>query len=176
MKYFTPELLERVGSLDDDVADAAHADWERAVARWLRRWQKIKPAFPADVQRLVDEQVCLHDALILSIARQRDTLVVVLQRESPAQDLVLLTFTLEGEPQIDPAALPAEHGTGGVTWMYEEFDLDRHQRCWFEVLLSNGWAVKLCFRDFRFLIAQKILAVTTGQIVGPVTTVVPRSA
>ena len=29
MKYFTPELLERFGSLDDDVADAADDESER---------------------------------------------------------------------------------------------------------------------------------------------------
>ena len=33
MKYFTPELLNRVRSADEDVADAAHDDWELAIKR-----------------------------------------------------------------------------------------------------------------------------------------------
>jgi hypothetical protein len=159
MRYFTPDLLERFGSLDDDVADAAHEEWERAIVRSNRRWQKIKAAFPKEVQRFEDEHVCLHDAQLLSMGRQADTFVMVLQPEPPSQNMVLLTFTLEGEPVIDTAALPRRQDTSYAEWMYEEFDLDRRKRCTFEVLLSNGWSVQLRFRDFQYLIAQRLFPV-----------------
>jgi hypothetical protein len=73
--------------------------------------------------------------------------------------MVVLTFTLEDEPVIDDAALPDYKSTTWVVWLYEEFDLDRRKRCSFEVLLSNGWSVKLIFRDFQYLIAQRLFPV-----------------
>jgi hypothetical protein len=83
---------------------------------------------------------------------------MVLQPEPPAQTMVLLTFTLADELVIDTAALPSWASTT-VLWMYEEFDLDRRKRCTFEVLLTNGWSVKLVFRDFQYLIGQRLFPV-----------------
>ena len=100
MKYFTPELLERLGSLDDEVADAAHAEWERALVRHRRRWQKIKAAFPEGVQDFEAESVCLHDAQVLSMGRHGETFVIVLKMEPPSETMALLTFTLADNPLI----------------------------------------------------------------------------
>ncbi|HYT93949.1 MAG TPA: hypothetical protein VEL76_34840, partial [Gemmataceae bacterium] len=158
-KYFTPDLIQRGNSLDDDVADAANDEWERAIVRSNRRWKTIRNAFPKAVQRFDENQVCLHDAQLLSMGRQGDTFVMVLQPEPPAQTMVLLTFTLDDEPVIDTKALPDRENYAYVTWMYEEFDLDRRKRCTFEVLLSNGWSVKLLFRDFQYLITQQLFPV-----------------
>lgn len=173
MKYFTPQLIARGNSPDPAIVQGVEADWERALRGYGRRWQKIKAAFPREVQRFDEEQVCLHDAQVISMGRQRDTFVMVLQPEAPAQDVVLLTFTLDGEPAIDPQALSGWDASGPVTWLYEEFDLDRSKRCWFEALLSNGWAVKLPFRDFQLLIAQKVFPAAKVPL-PPVST--PRSA
>jgi hypothetical protein len=125
MKFFTPTLLGRVQSLDDDVALPAHDEWERAIVRSNRRWKKIKIAFPKEVQHFDDGCICLHDARLLSIGREGDTFVMVLEPEPPAQTMVVLTFTLNGEPVIDPRALPGCSNSVWVTWMYEEFDVDR---------------------------------------------------
>ena len=163
MKYFTPELLDGFSSSDDDVADDANNGWERAIRAYNRRWKKIRAAFPKAVQRFNDDQVCLHDALILSLGRQNNAFVFVLQMEPPSQKLVILTFTLNGEPEIDTAALPGCESSGVVAWLYEEWDLDRRGQCWFEVLLSNGWSVKLPFREFRYLIGEQLLHLTNGQ-------------
>jgi hypothetical protein len=176
MKFFTPELLDRIRSLDDEVADAAHEEWERAIVRSNRRWKKIKTAFPNEVQRFEDNHVCLHDARLLSIGHEGGTFVMVLEPEPPAQTMVILTFILNGEPVVDPAALPGRSDSDWVTWMYEEFDLDRQKKCWFEVLLSNGWSVKLPFRDFYYLVAQKLFPVPKGQAAQISGEAVPRSA
>jgi hypothetical protein len=156
MKYFTPELYQRLQSLDDDRADAADDDWEEAIKRYRRRLAKMLPALPEGVQRFRKDRVCLHDARLWSIGRQGDTFVMVLQPEPPAQTMVVLTFTLDGEPVIDKAAVPDHQNSDWVEWMYEEWDGDRHRRCWFEVLLSNGWSVRLPFRDFHYLIGQRL--------------------
>lgn len=163
MRYFTPELLERLASPDDVVADAAHEEWERALLRWQRRWPKIESAFPEAVQQFEEAKVCLHDAQVLSLAQSSETLVMVVQGEAPARDLVLLTFTLADKPIIDAKAVPG-HGDGiVVNWLYEEWDVDRRGRRWFEVLLSNGWSVRLCFREFQFLILPQVLAAENGR-------------
>jgi hypothetical protein len=176
MKYFTPELLARFRSEDLDVSAAAHDDWEQAIQRYHRRLAKIQSAFPTPWQRFRNDRVCLHDAKVLSIGRQGETFLMVLQPESPSPNLVFLTFTLDGEPIIDPAALPAGPDPNYATWMYEEFDLDRLKKCTFEVLLSNGWSVKLAFRDFVFLTARRLFPDAADQKVSLPETAVTRSA
>src|SRR5262249_20816933 len=106
MKYFTPELLSHFQSADDDLFEKAHDDWERAIGRSERRWKKIRSAFPAAVQQFNDDQVCLHDAELLTIGQEGERLVIVAQPEPPARTMVVLTFTLDGEPLVDPTALP----------------------------------------------------------------------
>lgn len=176
MRYFTPELLERLASLDDDVADAAEQEWERAIAQAKRRWRKIAKAFPKSVQRFEARSVCLHDARVLSMACAGTTFVVIAQREPPAQELVLLTFTIDADPIIEPDAAPGHGDDLAVTWLYEEWDVDRRGRCWFEVLLSNGWSVRLRFRDFRFRVLPQILPATNGQAMPQGNPAIPRSA
>lgn len=160
MRFFTPQLLERIASADDEVSAAAHDDWERAIERSDRRWQKIKDLFPAAVRRFDESGLCLHDAELLSMGQQRGTLVIALKLEAPAQSLVVLTFKLLGDPVIDQTALAADGKDGPVTWLYEEWDVDRRNRCWLEVLLSNGWSVKLCFRGFQFVYVPELLRST----------------
>jgi hypothetical protein len=177
MNYFTPDLIQRGNSLDDDVADAASEEWEKAIRRYQRRWDKIKAAFPEEVRRFDDEAVCLHDAYVLSIARQGETLVMVLQAGPPSRNAVVLTFTLLDDPEIE-TVLPDRPQHGPVLWMYEEFDLDRRKRCTFEVLLTNGWSVKVRFRDFHFLVAERLFPVPAAKVDVPVLppTPVPQSA
>jgi hypothetical protein len=176
MNYFTPDLLERLASSDGDVADDANKEWDRAIVLAKRRWQKIKTAFPEAAQNFEHQGVCLHDAQVLSMARKGDTLVVVLRQEPPSQDMVLLSFTLDAEPVIDPDAVLG-HGDGSViTWLDEEWDLDRQGRCWFEVLLSNAWSVRFRFRDFQFLVLPQFLPAQNGRLREKPVTVAPQPA
>jgi hypothetical protein len=165
MKYFTPDLIERLNSLDDEVADAAYREWECAIVRARRRWRQIKAAFPREVRRFQGSPVCLHDARVLRMGQQGDIFLFVLEPEPPAQDVAVLTFTLLGVSVIDRAALPGRQETGSISWLYEEFDLDRAGKCGFEVVLSNGWSVKLRFRRFRFVVVQRLLPEVDGQVI-----------
>jgi hypothetical protein len=163
MNYFTPELVLRGNSADAAVVEGVEQDWERAIQSYRRRLAKIKAAFPEGWQRFRKDRVRLHDAQLLSMARQGSTLVFVLQQEPPLHNIVVLIFTLDSEPEIDPTALPGRQHRTFITWMYEEFDVDRHGKCCFEVLLSNGWAEKLRFRDFSYLMGRAILPIQNGQ-------------
>lgn len=110
------------------------------------------------------------------MGRSDDTFVMVLEMEPPARDLVILTFALVGEPEIDQEALPGPRESNFITWMYEEWDVDRRKRCLFEVLLSNGWSVRLCFREFTFVILRPILPARTEEILENASSVMPQPA
>jgi hypothetical protein len=164
MKYFTLELLNRFRSEDEDVSARAHEEWEEALTRYGRREARIKAGLPRGARRFLDEQVCLHDARLWNMGRRDDTFVMILETEPPARDLVILNFTLDGEPHIADTPLQGKSGSDLVTWLYEEWDVDRQGRYGFEVLLSNGWTVKLRFRDFQFVIVEQVAPRMNGQL------------
>jgi hypothetical protein len=163
MKYFTPEFYLRGNSPDEAVVPGVEEDWERAIRRYRRRLARIQHAFPKQWHAFRRQHVHLHDAEVLSVTRQANTLVFVLHQEAPSGAIVILRFTLDGDLEIDPTALPGRQQRRTVTWMYEEYDLDDRGRCVVEVLLSNGWVVKVPFREFRFQIGQTILPQPNGQ-------------
>jgi hypothetical protein len=176
MRYFTPELYLRGNSANEEEVRGIEEDWERALRAYNRRWKKIRPLFPKGVQRFEEEGVCLHDAHLLSMTLHGKNLVLVLQMEPPSRKMVLLTFALTGEPDINTKALPDAPESGPVAWLYEEWALDRHGHWWFEVLLSNGWLVKLPFRDFHYQIGDQLLQTTDGEAApGPAATVARRT-
>jgi hypothetical protein len=163
MKYFTPELYCRGNSPHDQVVEGIEEEWEQALRRYQRRWRTIKDAFPDGVRRFEEDRVCLHDAELLRLARQGNRLLMVLETEAPARDLGILTFTLAEDFQLLTDVLPEDVRGSRPYWLYEEFDLDRHKRCWFEVFFTNGWGIKLSFTDFEFLVGQRIHPGANGQ-------------
>src|SRR5262249_45768621 len=162
MKYFTPELYNRGNSDNDDEVDGVEYEWDRRIERYHRRWRKIKAAFPEGVRRFEKDHICLHDAEVFSIGRDGNTLVMLLKTEPPACEPVVLTFTLTEEPVITTGTITKSHEGRPIFWLYEEWDIDRQKRMTFEVLLSNGWVVKLYFRDFHYLIANPVFPPVAG--------------
>lgn len=176
MKFFTPELLNRVRSADEDVADAAHDDWELAIKRSNRRWRAIRSAVPERVRRFDETPICLHDAEVLGMGREGDTFVMLLETEPPSSKPVVLTFTLEEAPAIQTGSLTGARQGRPIYWLYEEWDLDRRKRPTLEVLFGNGWVLKLVFRDFHYLVTEPFVPSVNGQADRPVGGAVPRSA
>jgi hypothetical protein len=98
MRYFTPELLARSRSPDDDVSEAAADEWEQAVAKYNAELDSIRPDLPPGVRALL-ASCSLHDARILSIseARRRPRLSLLIQLEGrPTRpgDLLELQYLL----------------------------------------------------------------------------------
>jgi hypothetical protein len=162
-----PELVNRGNSPNPEEVHGIEDEWERVLQRSERRWRRIKAAFPESVCRFDEDYICLHDADVLRMGRTRDTFVFFLETEPPACKPVVLTFTLDGEPVIETGTLT--HARQGIPfhWLYEEWDVDRRQRLMFEVLLSNGWVVKLPFRDFHYLIADPVAPTANGEVARP---------
>ncbi|MGL4553492.1 MAG: hypothetical protein ACRC33_20185 [Gemmataceae bacterium] len=70
MKYFTPELLARFRSADDDVADAAAEEWARAQARYERYLEDRREDFTPGTRALPGGP-SLHDAAIIKMSEER---------------------------------------------------------------------------------------------------------
>src|SRR5713101_8057348 len=99
MKYFTPDLIERFGSPDDAVATAADAEWETLNEQYQRHLRHIELELPPHIREF--SHLLLHDAQVRSIARRGNQLIMVLLKDVPPRDLVMLTYTLVDEPYID---------------------------------------------------------------------------
>src|SRR5271167_2692454 len=103
MNYFTRDLVRRLGSANSAAVSAAHREWEEANERYEAHLRAIEPQLPPHVRAFND--LLLHDAIVLSIAREGDKLVMVLQKDIPPRDTVILTYHLTDEPLIDPEAI-----------------------------------------------------------------------
>jgi hypothetical protein len=64
VKFFTPDLLERFGSQDAEVARAAQEELELRTEEYLRSLEEIGPILPPRFRELLD-RFYLHDALVL---------------------------------------------------------------------------------------------------------------
>ena len=96
MKYFTRQLMYKPDE-----------EWELALAAYRKRWNQIKHKFPEEVRRFRSSKVCLHDAEILMVRDLGGVLDLVLERDSPALDLVVLSFVLRGKARIKGDLLDA---------------------------------------------------------------------
>jgi hypothetical protein len=148
MNYFTRErylaLQER-----GDAMDAADAAWDEAVARYEAYLQTIRPEMPESVRELLDG-FYLRDARVLSMGRRGETFVISLQLDVPPNELLTITYSLAGPPEIRQDLFPWATPTATPAWLYEEIELVREgERGHFihSILFSNGWEVRLPFRE-----------------------------
>jgi hypothetical protein len=170
MRYFKPELLARCRSLDDDVADVADAEWEKAIADYRERIQSIRPRLPRSVRSLLTH-FSLHDAKVLAIAfgKKPPTFALLIRLEdtpSKPGELLELSYlpvagpgggvTFHKHPQIN------EHSSGQGWILYDEFDL-MEEKSFFthSLLLSDGMEAIVRFHGLR--VAQLEEALTTPQ-------------
>ena len=54
MRFFTQELLDRFGTADDDIADAANEEWEQKCAEYNAHLQSIWKQLPAHARSLIE--------------------------------------------------------------------------------------------------------------------------
>ncbi len=166
MKYFTPALIALGRSDDDRVLDEQERLWEEAGEHYVAYLDTVRPRFPAGLRR-IDESYYLHDAIVCSMGRRQQTFVMVLRLDPAPQSILTFTYDLVEDPVIIKDAIPQEEFGGGplVEWQYNEIEMvEGNPPTWREsLLLSNGWELRLHFRDVRVEEAQAVLP-TPGQV------------
>jgi hypothetical protein len=80
MKYLKYTLLERCRSLDDDAAEGASDEWDRAIAHYNAALAAIRPQLPAAVRTILD-RFSLHDAKVLTYFLTKRKLSLLVQLE-----------------------------------------------------------------------------------------------
>lgn len=175
MKYFTRDLYRRCRSTDESVLNAACEEWEQANEAYERHLAAIEPEFPPHMREFAG--LLLHDAKVQSIARQGNQLILVLHKDIPPRDLVILSYDLEREPVIEPFVDAPSDWSRPTTFQFDELDLVRERESKIygqSIVFDNGWLMRLCFRDLRATVAQSMYP--AGVSVTQPTFPVPQSA
>lgn len=157
MKFFTRELIERYGSDDDAVAGRAHNEWETILARYESSLQSVAGDLPDHIRAFTN--LLLHDAVVWSIARLSDRLILVVHKDIPPRNVVILTYALIAEPIIDKTALSHEDKSSVMDWLYDEFEVVREvDRTSYaqSILFGNGWEISLRFSDVQVTLADPV--------------------
>jgi hypothetical protein len=177
MKYFTRDLLERCGSTDEAVASVAAREWEAANARYEEHLRSIEPRLPDHIRDF--NNLLLHDALVWSIARQDDNLIMILRKDIPPRNLVILSYTLTREPEINPEALPPEQRLQVMDFQLDEFEVQEGSGTVYSqsILFGNGWEMTLYFSDVRVIQAEPLYPFPETMLIVPSSSLnLPKSA
>ncbi len=160
MKYFTRELIEMGRSRDHTILTRQEELWDEACARYFDSLEAIKDEMPPGLRHVVDSYY-LHDAVVQSMGQKGDTFLIVLQLDTPPRSLLAFTYDLVKPPDIDRPALPSGlRGQGGIVeWRHDEIErVPGEAPTWIQsILFSNGWEVKLNFRDMAVMEMASLL-------------------
>jgi hypothetical protein len=157
MKYFTRDLYRRCRSTDEAVLNAACEEWEQTNEAYERHLAAIAPEFPPPIREFAD--LLLHDAKVQSIARQGNQLILVLHKDIPPRDLVILNYELDGEPVVEPFADAPADWSRPTTFQFDELDIEDKEGfkiCSQSIVFANGWLMRLRFRDVQATVAKSI--------------------
>lgn len=163
MKYFTRDLYRRCRSSDETVLNAACEEWERANEAYERHLAAIEPEFSPHLREMT--ALLLHDAKVQSIARQGNQLILVLHKDIPPRDLVILNYELDGEPVVEPFADTTIDWSQPTTFQFDELDIEREGEAKIynqSIVFSNGWLIRLRYRDVRMTVAQTMYPPTVN--------------
>jgi hypothetical protein len=171
MKFFTPELHVRFQDFTNNAAmNGADAAFEAAQERYDQHLQAIEPEMPPCYRQF--DGLLLHDAHVWTIARQGDELIMVLHKDIPPRDVVILTYTLSEEPWIDQEAFPPLYRSHVMDFTCDEFDLideGGRKEIVQSILFGNGWEIRLRFRDVKVTLATPLYPIQ-GMMLVPAST------
>jgi hypothetical protein len=158
MKFFTPELHVRMQDCTSDAAmNAADAASETAAANYDRHLREIEPEMPECYHKF--DGLLLHGAQVWTAAWSDDRFFLVLRKDIPPQDVVILTYTLTRAPYIKRDAFPPLYRSNVMSVLCDEFDLERDgdERIIVQsILFANGWEIRLHFRSVEVTLAEPL--------------------
>lgn len=163
MRFFTKELFERRQSEDDAVLDGSEEEWERALEAYDLHLQALAGQLPAQIRQF--QELLLHDALVQSIGRHGNRLIMILRQDIPPRDLVIASYDLEGEPTLEKFSRNARDWSRPTDFNFDEFDvIDQNgHACYLqEIVFGNGWLLRLPFRDLNVTRAAPVYPIERG--------------
>lgn len=167
MKFFTPERIVRGKSHDDVVLDQHEEEWDQMCDRYEAYLDTVRPYMPNGLRQIF-ESYYLHDALVQGMGQHAQSFVIVLRLDTPPQSLLTFEYDLVSEPVILRDVLPAEVSRNGwiVDWQYDEVEMKLGDPVTWEqsILLSNGWEVRLHFRDVGVRELQTLIPVSHSSV------------
>jgi hypothetical protein len=143
MRYFTPDLIAKGQSKDDDVLDRQERLWEEANERYRSYLEQARPYFPKGLKRLTSHYY-LHDARVLSMAQRGHHLILLLQLDTPPHPLLELRYRLLWGLEVGLDALPPIcRGKGpAMCWLYSEITKLSNEQV---VTRSHDWVNRKWF-------------------------------
>src|SRR5262245_59981161 len=118
MRFYTRELYQRCRSADEAVVSASEDEWERTNEAYERHLRAIEPRMPPSVREM--SALLLHDAEVRSISRPGDRLLMVLLKDVPPRDLVLLDYDPAGEPVFEPFTAAPDDWSRRADFQFDE--------------------------------------------------------
>ena len=175
MKFYTPELLERFASTDEQTALAAQDELEQRSEHYAAYLQSIAKKLPPRFQEL-QQRFYLHDARVilpfgpwlppwhpemlwdmlnamqLDRSRTPPSFLIALQLDAPPREFVVLHYRgvrLEG----DPFRMRRYPRIPLLDWLHDEVELvlvGEQVEFQHSILFSEGVELRLQFTDFDF--------------------------
>jgi hypothetical protein len=162
VKYFTRDLIEMGLSQDSQVLGEWERLWDERGDKYVAYLDTIRAHFPPGLRQM-DENYYLHDAVIGGMGQRNRTFVIMLQLDTPPHSLVTFTYDLTADPAIICDTLaPDQHASPHyVEWLYDEIEsVPGEPPTWIQsILLTNGWEVRLHFRDLTVQEMQTLIPV-----------------
>jgi len=165
MKFFLPELYIQLNSGDEDLADVAEEEIDRASDQYNQHWERIKSQLPASVLRFYNEQF-LHDADVFAPAvvsqggflGQAGNVVLIAQQINTlnadfVNSLACLRYEVCEPPTVTLPVASEVFNRVQPIWLYDEFDVEAPGKFIHRILLSDGRVIQLVFRAFDYEIA-----------------------
>ncbi|HEV3025738.1 MAG TPA: hypothetical protein VGX76_24865 [Pirellulales bacterium] len=165
MKYCTPQRYVDFNSDDDEVADRADQQWERALADYRNHLKRISGQLNEKVREFAKAS-SLHDAPYLGLTKislpsaAGDLAILAVER---AEQVVLLVYMLADEPLVERPLEAAVFSNQAVHWLYDEIDISPNGTFSHRILLSDGRIVSLRFVDFDEIVLPKSVVQREGQ-------------
>jgi hypothetical protein len=156
MNFFTPELLAQLGSADPAAVRAAEAEWERRLQSYEEYLERIEPELPPQVRAF--GELLLHDARVYGLARNGSEFLLILHKDVPPRELVIVTYELVGEPVVDREARTDDR-SAVMAFDYDELGIVREggrTLCTQSILFSNGWELRLTFSGVKVVLADPV--------------------
>jgi hypothetical protein len=180
MRFLTPDLLDRFGSEDNHIANAAEDEWEIRAEEYARKLCDIEAKLPQRFRELLD-QFYLHDARVIlqpslmltdlerleqalrtgiplegrgieGEGRYTPSFLIPLQLDPPPKEVLVLQYR---SVQIEDAELHSSllDECPYLEWQYDEVELIQSgERTEFRhsIHFTRGLEIRLRFKDFDF--------------------------